>query len=314
MLTCGANGSTTQEVFDAINANSLKSNKNKIINGGFDIWQRGTSFTATASNVYTADRWKVNNVGLTVDKVSNGVLDNSLRFTNGTSSGSWDNIEQKIELPQSLVGKSLKVSFKIKWHTYNAEAYVWHGWVDGSHPFGGSIGVGTGDWEEYSIDVEPPSDATDYSYYIMRIHGRQAGGAAFDFEIKEIQFEEGSVVTPFEQRPIGLELSLCQRYYQKYTGALYLRFAFGFIDGANDFQGKLDIPTEMRVTPTLTSSGAFIIESSGGGEVPSAISLSFATQNSISISANGATSIVNSSALLRANNDTGAYIALDSEL
>ena len=29
-----------------------------------------------------------------------------------------------------------------------------------------------------------------------------------------VQLEEGSVATPFELRPIGLELSLCQRYYE----------------------------------------------------------------------------------------------------
>ena len=32
---------------------------------------------------------------------------------------------------------------------------------------------------------------------------------------RNIQLEEGTVATPFEQRPIGLEFSLCQRYYQK---------------------------------------------------------------------------------------------------
>lgn len=29
-----------------------------------------------------------------------------------------------------------------------------------------------------------------------------------------VQLEEGSVVTPFENRPIGIELALCQRYYR----------------------------------------------------------------------------------------------------
>ena len=32
--------------------------------------------------------------------------------------------------------------------------------------------------------------------------------------VSNIQFERGSIATPFEQRPIGLELSLCQRYYE----------------------------------------------------------------------------------------------------
>ena len=37
-----------------------------------------------------------------------------------------------------------------------------------------------------------------------------ATGSTFNF----VQLEEGSVATPFEQRPYGLELSLCRRYYK----------------------------------------------------------------------------------------------------
>lgn len=33
--------------------------------------------------------------------------------------------------------------------------------------------------------------------------------------VGEVQFEAGDLETPFEQRPIGLELSLCQRYYER---------------------------------------------------------------------------------------------------
>ena len=38
-----------------------------------------------------------------------------------------------------------------------------------------------------------------------------ATGSTFNF----VQLEEGTAATPFENRPYGLELSLCQRYYEK---------------------------------------------------------------------------------------------------
>ena len=60
---------------------------NKLINGNFDIWQRGTTFgyrsPATEPNRYCADRWKVVNSGaasadrlsLQVNRVPLGVVE-----------------------------------------------------------------------------------------------------------------------------------------------------------------------------------------------------------------------------------------------
>ena len=38
------------------------------------------------------------------------------------------------------------------------------------------------------------------------------------FYITGVQLEEGTVPTPFEHRPIGMELSLCQRYFMRVNG------------------------------------------------------------------------------------------------
>jgi hypothetical protein len=40
-------------------------------------------------------------------------------------------------------------------------------------------------------------------------------GADESFYITEVQLEPGSVATAFERRPIGTELALCQRYFEK---------------------------------------------------------------------------------------------------
>lgn len=44
--------------------------KNAIINGDFNVWQRGTSFAAIANGAYAADRWLYNKVGAMVHTLS----------------------------------------------------------------------------------------------------------------------------------------------------------------------------------------------------------------------------------------------------
>jgi hypothetical protein len=63
------------------------------------------------------------------------------------------------------------------------------------------------------------------------------------------QFEAGSVATPFERRPYGTELQLCQRYYQTLTS---WRTDVGMFSG-DDWFGTIVFPVCMRASPTQSS-------------------------------------------------------------
>jgi hypothetical protein len=71
-----------------------------------------------------------------------------------------------------------------------------------------------------------------------------------------VQLEVGSVATPFERRPYGTELALCQRYYYKTTPESSGRFAVGFVSGTTVADLLYFLPVTMRVQPTaLEQSG-----------------------------------------------------------
>lgn len=72
--------------------------------------------------------------------------------------------------------------------------------------------------------------------------------------LTNIQFEAAtSVATPFEHRPIGVELGLCQRYYFRTTEGI---IGTGWNNSTNQAVVTTDFPTPMRVKPTaLEQSG-----------------------------------------------------------
>jgi hypothetical protein len=82
------------------------------------------------------------------------------------------------------------------------------------------------------------------------------GTLSATWQVTGVQLEVGSVATPFERRPYGTELALCQRYYWKITGGTSVPFGSGFNSSTTQNQIVTFFPVEMRTAPSaLEQSG-----------------------------------------------------------
>jgi hypothetical protein len=72
------------------------------------------------------------------------------------------------------------------------------------------------------------------------------------WQITGVQLEVGSVATPFERRPYGMELSLCQRYYHKIANSSFEFYWRGGTFASTTYATLVvNMPTTMRATPTF---------------------------------------------------------------
>jgi hypothetical protein len=94
------------------------------------------------------------------------------------------------------------------------------------------------------------------------------GTSGATFYVTGVQFEVGSQASAFERRPFGMELALCQRYYQRCwdygtaTGTVvagpvggtwqYNQYSFFLGTGNYGINCGTPFPTVMRATPTIT--------------------------------------------------------------
>lgn len=102
------------------------------------------------------------------------------------------------------------------------------------------------------------------SYYAATSSVSVVGTLSATFYITGVQLEVGPVATPFEQRPIGMELALCQRYYHRITSPTATSgFHMIQINSATGAQGIYPFPVEMRTNPlaleTTTAAGDYRI-------------------------------------------------------
>jgi len=261
------------------NQSILASFRNKIINGNFDIWQRALS--QTSSGYGSDDRWFNYNVGTTkthsqqLFTLGQTDVPGNPRYFSRTVVSSVAGAANAcfktthIENVKTLANKIVTLSFYAKADaTKNIAVSFDQVFGTGGSPSTDVTGISpqlvqlTTSWQKFEITIQIPSilgkilgsDRNDFlgvdfffdagSNFASRAAslGQQSG----TFDIAQVQLEEGSVATEFEDRPIGLELELCQRYFQVYF--------LGIFVASPNLYGVNTGSYSMRKTPVLSFS------------------------------------------------------------
>jgi hypothetical protein len=267
--------------------------KNRLINGNFNVWQRGTTFSSVSAGTYTADRWCTggNAQALTAAQSSDTPLfagfQYSLSLTTTFTSGSTALLEQRLERVNSLdfyKGTPFVISFWAKQTAGTANSLS----VAPLCPSGVETGYNAGtnattptsqnatlssSWTYYTMNFAISSASVVTNGLYFQFYWLSAPSNPSTVLITGVQLEKGTIATPFEVRPYATELALCQRYYEVSTGLNYMTLAsaFGATYGSTTYYKvtKRANPTVSLYDNTVTggsgAAGRFTGTVSGGG-------------------------------------------------
>lgn len=250
-------------VLNLVNAGSLTTyppgQYNKLINGNFDVWQRGTNQITTANGAYFPDRISIasfanNASAIKIDRGSASPPIGSkyyLRYRLSTASAALVSVSRffryKMESidVHKLVGNQVTVSFKIKSSVarnflYSINVYGFTGADNGVN--GTGLISGEGDYAGNTLALAADTWTTVSKTFTMQdpisgtglatngisieLWGRYTTlGAETDteYQFSQIQLVVGAIALPYQPRSFPEELALCQRYFEKsgnYTDAV----------------------------------------------------------------------------------------------
>ena len=252
---------------------------NLLINGGFDVWQRGT--TQTANGYGSDDRWiNVNSgstkthsqVAFTVGQTD--VPNNPTYFSRTVvaSGGSASNLVLKVQRVENVNALSSKIVTLSFWAKADASKFMS---VEAEQIFGtgGSAHVSvTSDiqkltlttlWQHFAVTITIPSvfgktiganSSTGFNFWFaagsdFNARTDNLGNQSGTFDIANVQLNYGAVALPFVPRSFADELRLSQRYFVPN----FASFVSGFVTaGSNKLVALASTPAPMRTTPTLT--------------------------------------------------------------
>lgn len=256
-------------------SNSQVGMKNRVIDGGYIINQRGyVSGTALSAGSYAHDRWKAGSGGCTYT-FTQGSLGVNTTIT--ITAGSLQQVIEGCNLPEGG-------TYTLSW-TGTAQARF-NGGSYGSSPLAVTgITAGANTTIEFNTGT-----------------------------VGSVQLEVGSSATSFDYRSYGTELALCQRYYERWTfGSSYGFLATGQAYSTTAVQAGLFYTVQKRAGPTISTSGTTQNYNATGTGVASTYAFAQITTSSASLTATTSGMTAGNASLFYINSSNG-YIDFSSEL
>jgi hypothetical protein len=280
------------KVIDNNNIASTPTRRNVVINGAFDFWQRGNTFSSSTIGqvLSTADRWlsQCTSAGTWTITASRQAFtpgdapvagyEGTFFYRHETSSGIVDGaniVRHRIEDVRTFANQTITVSYWAKANA-NITGYALP-FIRQNFGTGGSANVDTTlsgqtystSWARYSSTITLPSisgktvNANSYLELVITL----PNNAASTFDLWGVQIEAGSVATPFVRAATTLqgELAACQRYYYRTSqlAAASQWYGMGLAVATSIVYSGINLPVTMRVIPTsLDFSGAAVSSSS----------------------------------------------------
>jgi hypothetical protein len=316
--------------------------KNKIINGDFGVWQRGTSFSNPGNGDYTTDRFKIsyNGTGATrtvsqqtftpgtapVAGYEGQYFYRVAQTVAGTSQTFLTPVIQRIENVQTLAGQTATLSF---WAKAGANISISGGLVQnfgsgGSSSVNTSVGTHnlTTSWQRFTATVSIPS-----------ISGKTIGTSAFlelyfdsgsptavqTLDFWGFQLEASNTATAFQTATgtIQGELAACQRYLPAIQASAS-DIAVGQCYATTATLISIPFPVTARVAPTgvtVNSAGNFRLRGATSTTITcTSLLFSTASTQSASLDGNVASGLVAGNATNLYNAGSGTILFTGCEL
>jgi hypothetical protein len=313
--------------------------KNKIINGDFGIWQRGTSFTNPVTTSYVADRWRVSNA---TEPTSRTIAQQT--FTPGTApvagyesayflrstlttvgSSTAVRVQQRIEDVRTFAGQTATLSFYAKSDSNRTQSVS----VTQNFGSGGSTSVTalastnystTTSWTRFTFTFSAPSISgkTIGTSSFLDLSMTQALTDGSVLDLWGVQIEYGSKATPFQTATgtIQGELAACQRYYVRFSGGtVYENFGAGFAASTTIAQCIVNLPVTQRIASAVVDFSTLSLFDGVTFTAVTAMAFSAQSKNQPRLEATVASGLTQYRPYaLLVNNSSAAFIGFNAEL